>query len=605
MDAAGVDNGAALAATAPAPTASPVAEPAVPEINVPEINVTEASGLPELSSTPGSARDFTLHVTTRLVDVGVVAYDKKGRPVTDLKREDFEIYDNGKKQIVQYFSSAGGTADESVHPTDQLVFSNRRAEIAGAEPGGGAAESSITILLIDAGNLAWADLTHARQEMLKFLRALPADQRAGIYVLKANGFQILAEGTADHALLASKLREWMPGAQDLAQAQEMEQRNRQAFDEVRSPTDLQFVNGNSGSAQETASPVDPKLRDDGSHSGRDALALPVLIGVAQHLGAIPGHKNLVWVTSDNVLADWTDKAVSSDKGMKHIDGMTLRAQEALNDAHVSIYPLDASQVETMAIDPSLKNANIELAPGISGPPPVQGGAEKTGRMTAEMQQDLHPIQIAIRDMATATGGRAVPRAGDMAAELGRVVEDGRAAYLLSFTPGAPADNQYHMLTVKVATRRDVRLRYRTGYQYASEPSTLKDRFRQAIWQPLDVNEIAVTANPVGASAGATLRINIATKDLALKLQDGRWVDKLDIFVVEREDDGLHARIAGQTLGLALKPPTYQSLQGEGIPFEQHIERKQDMGSLRIVVVDENSGRMGSVTVPASILRGKL
>jgi VWFA-related protein len=604
-NAAGVDNAAALAApalvaTAPAPTPAPVAEPAVPEINV-----TEASGLPELPATPGSARDFTLHVTTRLVDVGVVAYDKKGHPVTDLKREDFEIYDNGRKQIVQYFSSAGVAADESVHPTDQPVFSNRRAEIAGAATGGGAVESSITILLIDAGNLAWADLTHAREEMLKFLRTLPADQRAGIYVLKASGFQILAEGTADHALLESKLREWMPGAQDLAQAQEMEQRNRQAFDEVRNPTDLQFVNGNSGSVPETASPVDPKLRDDGSHSERDALALPVLIGVAQHLGAIPGHKNLVWVTSDNVLVDWTDKAVSSDKGMKHIDGMTLRAQEALNDAHVSIYPLDASQLETMAIDPGLKSANIELAPGVSGPPPVQGGAEKTGRMTAEMQQDLHPIQIAIQDMATATGGRAVPRAGDMAAELGRVVEDGRATYLLSFTPGTPADNQYHMLTVKVATRRDVRLRYRTGYQYAAEPSTLKDRFRQAIWQPLDVNEIAVTANPVAASAGTTLRLNIATNDLAMKQQGDRWVDKLDIFVVQREDDGLHARIAGQTLGLALKPPTYQSLLGEGIPFEQRIERKQDMGSLRIVVVDENSGRMGSVTVPASMLRGKL
>ena len=101
----------------------------------------------------------------------------------------------------------------------------------------GATESNTTILLIDSSNLAWADLTHARGEILRFLQALPASESVGLYVVKANGLQVLEEGTADHAMLAAKLSQWMPSAKELARAQEEETRNRQHFDEVLHPED--------------------------------------------------------------------------------------------------------------------------------------------------------------------------------------------------------------------------------------------------------------------------------------------------------------------------------------------------------------------------------
>ena len=610
-DAAPVENAASVSPTESSPAVAPAAAEAAPNPAenpapaAPEISVAEAAELPDTPATARPASPGTpLRVTARLVDIGVVAYDKKGHPVTNLKPEDFEIFDNGRKQEVRFFSRAGGApAEDSAKVADRVpdrsTVSNRRAA-ADTKPEIGATESNTTILLIDSSNLAWADLTHARGEILRFLQALPANESVGLYVVKANGLQVLEEGTADHAMLAAKLSQWMPSARELARAQEEETRNRQHFDEVLHPEDLQYVNGNSGSSPDKAEPVDPKLRDFGSNPAQEALS--ILVVAARHLAAIQGHKNLVWVSSDNVLADWTDKAVSGDKGSKHIEGFVLRAQEAMNDAHVSVYPLDASQLETQAIDSSLKNRNIQLAPSAPGPPPPQGGGAPAGRITAEMIQDLHPIQAPIQEMAHATGGRAIPRAGDMAAALNSVVEDGRATYLLSFSPDLPADDQYHSLTVKLPARRGVTLRYRTGYQYAREPATLKDRLRQAIWQSFEVTEIAVSAQAVPVSTGTNLKLNIATNDLALRQQGDRWMDKLDIFLVQRDDDGLHARVTGQTLGLALKPVTYQRALEEGIPFDQLVARKEDAGTIRIVVVDENSGRMGSATAPATVLK---
>ena len=83
----------------------------------------------------------------------------------------------------------------------------------------------------------------------------------------------------------------------------------------------------------------------------------------------------------------------------------------------------------------------------------------------------------------------------------------------------------------------------------------------------------------------------------MQQQGGRWMDKLDIFFIQRDDAGLHAQVEGRTLGLRLKPSTYQTLVTSGVPFEHSVQMRPGMASLRVLVVDENSGRMGSITIP--------
>ena len=596
-------------ATESTSAASAAPSPAPPSPAVAEISEGKAVGLADIPVIPPPAqgKGFSLRVTTRLVDVGVVALDKKGHPVTDLQREDFEIYDNGRKQNLRYFSRPGAqeavpAPNQPVSSPDEPVYSNRRADIGDAKAGTGSVESSTTILLIDAPDLAWADFTYSRDQMLRFLPTLPAMARVGIYIQNIRGFQVLVEATDDRVKLASALHAWKPDAQHLARAQEEERRNRQQFEDVSHVEDLQYVNGNSASGPDTIAMVDPQLRDFGSNRSGSALATLVL--VARHLAATPGRKDLVWVASENVLANWTDQAVSSDKGSKHIEEPVLRAQEALNDAQVSVYPLDASQLETHATDASIGNRNIQLAPSVTAPPQAQSGGAAPGRVTAEMQQDLHPVQGPIRAMAEATGGRVLRRGGDLTANLHSVLEDGRAAYLLGFSPDSAADDQYHLLTVKVASRRGVVLRYRTGYLYGKEPATLKDRFRQAVWEPLDVSEIAVRARPLPAFSGSAFKLNVAANDLGFQLTDGRWNDKVDIFVVERSMDGSQARVSERQLVLSLQPATYQKVLETGIPFDQFVQKNDEAASIRMIVVDEGSGRMGSVTLPSAVQNRK-
>jgi VWFA-related protein len=61
----------------------------------------------------------TFHATTKLVQVSVVAHDRKGAPVADLRREEFQILDNGAPQEIRVF--AAETEKSSPTPSQNLA----------------------------------------------------------------------------------------------------------------------------------------------------------------------------------------------------------------------------------------------------------------------------------------------------------------------------------------------------------------------------------------------------------------------------------------------------------------------------------------------------
>lgn len=607
------------------PPAAPLGPPAPAEPAIPEVSMSAANGVPDQAVNVSQAGDqgYSLKVTSRLVDVGLVAYDKKGHPVTDLKTADLEIYDDGRKQEIRSFGLAQDSAPETAAkpsntpgPTSETEgpsFSNRATDVPGS-PATPTSDISSTVLVIDESHIAWADLSYTRGQILKFLNSLAPGERLGLYSMTGLGFHVLTEVTADHAALIARMQKFMPSAQSVSEAQEEETRNRQHFDEVHNIADLNSVNGNHTDVPDAEQPVDPQLMTMGDNPARASFI--ILAQVARHLASIPGPKKLVWVSSDNVLAEWQDQAVGIDKSPKDVSAFAMRAQEAMNDAHTAVYPFDVSQLEVGGVSADLQHSSVQLAPAVADNAATAASAgggsgsispvnrdTSPGRIDATMSQDLHPLQGPVRQVAAATGGRVIRRSGDLTTQLDRIVADGHATYMLSFSPQGPADGQYHTITVKLTGRRGLTLSYRTGYVFQKEPATLKERFQQAIWRPEDVSEIAVSANISAASDGANVKINISTRDLGLQEQAGRWMDRLDIFFIQRDDAGLRARVEGQSLGLKLKSSTYEKLMPEGVPFEHFVAAKPGTASLRVLVVDENSGRMGSVTIPSSAMSG--
>lgn len=610
-------NPASVAIPAPAAASAPA-----PPAEAQEMSISATDSLPSAltgdtaRSSAGNAApesSFTLQVTTRFVDIGLIATDKRGKPVTDLKPDEVEVYDNGRRQQVASFSGPGLQAASATPPLSTQsadTFTNASSPSPAVE-----SVPDLLILLMDESHLPFNDLNRARGEVLRFLKAAKPDARLAIYSINEHGFRVLQDVTTDHELAENKLAKWMPSAAGISQAAEMEQRNRQQFDTVRNPDDLNMVNGNNIEVPDYINSADPQLRLLGDNPL--GLALISMTALARHFGSVQGHKTLIWISGDSALYDWRDKQPNIERTVSNLDNAIHRTREALNDAHISLYAVDASMIDGggAAVDPSLANAQVQLnpvsaansAPGGSGSDRLSPG----GRVTAQMQQDTHDIQPPVRLLAESTGGRAINKGSDLEKTLDGITQETTALYEIGFRPDTPADNKFHTLQLKVNGRKDIRLRYRTGYMYGEEATAPQERFQEAVWRPQDLSGIQLTAEPVKAadapSGKPTIRLRIALPGLGLKQQQqgpsaGRWTDKLYIFLAQRDDAVRKAQVTGDTLQLALKQATYDTGMPTGIPYQREVDALSKLGSIRIVVVDANTGRIGSVTLPSSALQ---
>src|SRR4051812_36925136 len=66
---------------------------------------------------PAKNDEDVVKISTNLIQVDVTVTDKKGKIVTDLKPEDFEIFENNNKQDITNFSFIASAPEVSPSPT--------------------------------------------------------------------------------------------------------------------------------------------------------------------------------------------------------------------------------------------------------------------------------------------------------------------------------------------------------------------------------------------------------------------------------------------------------------------------------------------------------
>jgi VWFA-related protein len=487
--------------------------------------------------------------TTRLIQVNVVAHDRKGQPVTNLSKEDFQLFENGRLQAISHFAFERATAarQATLAPNE---FSNQFTAT-------NSSRSGYSLILIDWMNSSLGARIVSQQQVLKLLKQIELTDLVSVCMLD-RGLRVLHDFTSDREALVKKISEAY---------------GRLNVTPVGNATALADSEVFFMSADEQA--VTHMSRFFGTQ--RILETFKSFDQIANYLGSVPGRKSLIWVTSGfpsalgydppskNLPPDVDAWAQPMQTERRTFDGEMERAVRRFNDADIAVYPVDARG----------------LLAGSRGLVNVAVMTEVAGR----------------------TGGRAFYNRNDIDTAMRTALDDSLTSYALGYYP-SHSSNDGNFRKIRVSVRQPgIEIRYRSGYQAegnSKRKTSPEADLQQLLGSPLDATVLPVSAHAERVGEKLDVRIRLEPSTLMLREQKDRRVGKVSIFFNFRPDDAKGTReVMSVSTNLNLTQPQYQALLKREMIFRKQLAMPSAATSLRLVVRDEESALMGSVTIPLS------
>jgi len=526
-----------------------------------------------------------LRVTTRLVQVNVIVNDKHGNPISGLTQKDFSVFDNGKLQAIQLFSAESNLPKSiALQPLPPGTFTNRPEEQANTP-------ASVTVILFDSLNTDFADQALTRKQVLKFLGQLHPQEYVALYWL-GNKLYLLNDFTTNVASIREALVR--PKGESNREVAE----SNVDYLHTNSPNPslpAGISKGQTYDREAFRAAFEQRVANE-STKDRVRLTEAALIAIAHNLGARKGRKNLVWVSgsfpftlgNEKFDLDWAND--TGDTSSSQI----ARAAQALTDADVAVYPVDAR---------GLMGTDASAAGDFSEAPPPEFSGEGNERLpTRAAPGNIETMKV----LAERTGGKAFYGTNDISGALRRALDDSRVTYTLAYSPlGAKWDGRFHEIKIKVAAPA-AEVRARSGYFALPDAPLASPRNDHAFFSQLTASPIPATG--IGLHVRAQLAKDPATRlltvsaqfdlrEIAVQQKDGRWTGKVRSVFLQLDNVGRILKADDRTFFPEFDESTYERVLQTGISDTRQITLLPSATQLCIVVVDASSSRIGSIFVP--------
>ncbi len=530
----------------------------------------------------------TIKARTRLIAVDVVVTDSHGAPVRGLPKGDFQIFEehNREQEIAQFqfIDRAAGTSRLAAAPSPTF-FTNQLSSDLVAAP---------TILLMDALNTEITNQMQVRQHMLALLKTLPPTTPVAVFSLEHTP-HIVQDFSTDPKVLRAAIDRTL-GSVPIEQ-------NPQ--DDPESASN-QMLDQNGGQETQATQALEnfEAMEYEAQMAIRVEETTDAMIEISKYLGGFGGRKNLIWFSESFPI--WLepsgDFGTDPFAGSANYTDKVRAAAEALTDARVSVYPVDATGLAVDQLYSATQNPHINAR---------SPGSGFGGQLSRQNAQHLDK-QATMDNLAEATGGRTCKNTNDLAGCVQSALNDDSTYYELAYYPNGIAwDGRFHKITVKI-TQRGVRLAYRRGY-FATDVSALATRqkpeelLKQACRNPLPSTAITLTVEPVAprqsASAAAQAvpsryLLTVSPAELSFEPQEGLRQLNLQMAICEFDPKGISFQLVPRDLSRPVPDDLYKKWQEGGISNIFEYVAAPDDQRLRFVVLDVPSGAVGSVDAPA-------
>jgi VWFA-related protein len=562
----------------------------------------------------------TLKSRADLVLVPVVVHDKAGKHVSGLTAENFVLEDNGAREKIASLEEV--MADKSVPgPPPELAADVKRGVIFTNQLANPNQAKELLIFVIDLVNAPFVDTEVGRRAMLGFIAShMNPNSTMALVSIESGQVRLLHSFTTSPTVLTSALQKVTavanaPATQTETQAAIEAARNQQTSftagqllatasgPQVTSLLLAQFISAAQGNASQAFLAQALARRDQNI-----ASALESLRQVATWVSGVPGRKVLVWLTGDIPFVTGQGPISLGRLGAEQYE----RTMKALADANVAVYPVDVRGVvpQTMYVrgyvDPewqqkqTLNEAQDSSSTGIA----ARSAALQRGVVHTEYGHD------AMNYFANLTGGRAYYNHNDIQRVLDDASDDSTRYYMLSYyLDRSKVKPGWHKLKVKVE-RDGVTVRARNGYfvpkpSEEGSPSVRQQDESTALTSPFEYTALPVNLKWMDTAAqGDKRKVRFEVFVPPSSELVGGERNALDLDVIATAFDGTRS-IAGQSskaIKSQLKPQALEQVTKFGVTYISDLDVKPGDYVVRLVVRDNLSGRMGSITAPLKVGR---
>lgn len=279
--------------------------------------------------------------------------------------------------------------------------------------------------------------------------------------------------------------------------------------------------------------------------------------LANQMAALPGPRNIVWITNGIPYIVDPNKVCNGDW-----------VECALYVPHLAV-TLDRDQV---AVDPLSYSSTLN----------------------ADINRDMEYI-------AGFTGGRAYFRQ-DVRDVVKQIAADAANTYFVYYVPDADNwDSKFHK--VSVADTKGVELRARQRY-YAYRDNTPATQKRQAALaaayrSPADETAVGLRVKAVPATAPKTvaLEIHVDPGDILLLDNGGTYKGGLNLVIGNFGPSGPIGEPMIRSFDLNLTQAQHDAVLKATIPMSLEFPLKDGAEKVRVLVQDQGTSAVGSVTVP--------
>ena len=547
--------------------------------------------------------DDVVRITTNLVQLDVTVTDKNGRPVPDLRAEDFQLYEDGKEREITNFSYVS-TEPETDGPSGESVASasaaskEKRSKDVPPPPSAPLQRREVrrTIALI-VDNLKMAPLStlSSREGLRKFVdeQMRPGDL-VGIYTTRG-GSGALQQFTSDKAQLhraIDRVRWYPPPLGGLG---------TDIFEAARNDETVKRVGPGSGGEermdgvgigkQTFEDDSTREARERGESRNRDLVAygtLGTLRYIIRGMQEAPGRKSAV-LFSDGIPLFTTGGDLTRARDI------ITQVIDSANRAGVVIYTVDSRGVFV----PNMISAIDDVPP------------DKTDSLREMRLRESRLADGGSSLLANETGGLFIRNVNDMDLALKRVMRDQSGFYLLGYRPTEQTfkggADEFRKISVKVK-RSGLNVRSRKGFIAVTDEAVRREargsdrELYTVLASPVNAGGlyIRLTARVIGDArdgAAARLLLHLDGKDLTFTDEpNGYRKLVLDVAAVTLGRDGQIIDEFNRTHTVRTGGEHLDNIVSNGLTYMADVPvKKPGVYQLRIVVRDQGSQRMGSAS----------